>query len=198
MKRVAVLASGRGSNLAALIEAQNRFGSYRVSLVVSNIAGAGALALAAGSGIEAVCIPSRGVPRIEHEQAVLDRLRREAPDVVCLAGYMRVLGAAFIEAVGAPILNIHPSLLPAFPGLHPQAQGLAAGVRIAGATVHFVDAGLDSGPIVAQDAVRVSPDDTEDTLAARILEIEHRIYPEAVDIVSRGAYSIEGRRVLLR
>lgn len=198
MKRVAVLASGRGSNLAALIEAQSRFGSYRVSLVISNIAGAGALALAGRAGIEAVCIPSRGVPRVEHEQAILDRLRSEAPDVICLAGYMRVLGATFIEAVGAPILNIHPSLLPAFPGLHAQAQALAAGVRIAGATVHFVDSGLDSGPIVAQEAVRVTSDDTEDTLTARILELEHRIYPEVVDIVSRGAYWVEGRRVHLR
>ena len=196
MKRVAVLASGRGSNLGALIEAQARLGSYRISLVLANVEGAAALDLALRSGIEAACVPSRGVSRAEHEASVLARLHNHRPDLICLAGYMRVLGEAFIEAAGAPILNIHPSLLPSFPGVRAQMQAIAAGVRISGATVHFVDAGLDSGPILAQAAVPVSPHDTEQTLSARILEVEHRIYPETVDMVARGAYRIQGNRVI--
>lgn len=195
MRRVAVLASGRGSNLAALLKAQADHSSYRIVLAVSNTDGAGALSLAREASVEAVCIPSRGVGRDEHERAVVALLASRSVELVCLAGYMRVLTPVFIEGLARPILNIHPSLLPAFPGMHAQKQALEAGVRWSGATVHFVDAGLDTGPIVLQEPVRVDPDDTEDTLSSRILETEHRLYPKAVDIVARGAYEIKGRTV---
>lgn len=198
MKRVAVLASGRGSNLAALIAAQAAFGSYRVALVISNVEGSGALALARDASVEAVCVPSRGRPRDEHERAVGSALANRSIDVVCLAGYMRVLSAQFIETASRPILNIHPSLLPAFPGMHAQRQALEAGVRWSGATVHFVDAGLDSGPILLQEPVKVEADDTEASLSARILDTEHRLFPQAVDLVARVAYEIRGRVVHLR
>lgn len=197
MKRVAVLASGRGSNLSALLAAQDKFVSYRVVLVVSNVEGSGALALGRAGGLEAVALPSRGVDREQHERSILACLSRESIDLICLAGYLRVLGKGFLEAAPGPVLNIHPSLLPAFPGMHAQKQALEAGVRWSGATVHFVDPGLDTGPIVLQEPVRVEPDDSEESLSARILEVEHRIYPEAVDLVARGAYEIHGRTVRL-
>lgn len=197
MKRVAVFASGRGSNLGALINAQRDFPSYRVVLVISNAAGSGALALAAEAGIEALCIPSRGVDRAAHEQAVLAAIEARTIDLICLAGYMRVLGGGFIEAFGKPILNIHPSLLPSFPGMHAQRQALEAGVRWTGATVHFVDSGLDSGPILLQKPVPVLPHDTEASLSTRVLEAEHRLFPEAADVVARNNYQIEGRKVFL-
>ncbi len=196
MKRVAVFASGRGSNLGALIAAQNDFSSYRVALVISNVAGSGALALAAEAGIEALCIPSRGVDRAAHEQAVLAAIEAHTIDLICLAGYMRVLGAGFIEDFGRPILNIHPSLLPSFPGMHAQRQALEAGVRWTGATVHFVDSGLDSGPILLQEPVPVLPDDNENSLSTRVLGAEHRLFPAAVDAVARNNYQIQGRTVL--
>lgn len=197
MKRVAVLASGRGSNLAALLRAHADFSSYGVVLAVSNLEGSGALAVARAASVEAVCVPSRGLGREEHERALVALLTSRGVDLVCLAGYMRVLTPAFIEGLSRPILNIHPSLLPAFPGMHAQRQALEAGVRWSGATVHFVDKGLDTGPIVLQEPVRVDSHDTEDTLSSRILETEHRLYPQAVDIVARGAYEIRGRTVLL-
>lgn len=198
MKRVAVLASGRGSNLAALIRAQAAFGSYRVALVVSNVEGSGALDLARGAAVEAICVPSRGRPRSEHELEVGSALADRAVDLVCLAGYMRVLSPHFIKKLSRPILNVHPSLLPAFPGMHAQRQAIEAGVRWSGATVHFVDAGLDSGPIILQEPVRVEADDTEASLSARILETEHQLYPRAVDVVAREAYEMRGRAVRLR
>lgn len=197
MKRVAVLASGRGSNLAALLRAQADYPSYRVVLVVSNVEGSGALTLARDASVEAVCVPSRGVARDDHERALVTLLASRSVELVCLAGYLRVLTPVFIEGLGRPILNIHPSLLPAFPGMHAQKQAIDAGVRWSGATVHLVDAGLDTGPIVLQEPVQVDTDDTEDTLAARILETEHRLYPRAADIVARGAYEVLGRRVRL-
>ena len=197
MKRVAVLASGRGSNLAALLGAQPDYSSYRVVLAVSNIEGVGSLALARAASIEAVCLPSRGIGREEHERAVAALLASRSVEIVCLAGYMRVLTPVFIEGLSRPILNIHPSLLPAFPGMHAQKQALEAGVRWSGATVHFVDAGLDTGPIVLQEPVRVNSDDTEEALSSRILETEHKLYPKALDIVARGAYEIKGRTVRL-
>ena len=197
MKRVAVLASGRGSNLAALLRAQADYSSYRVVLGVSNVEGCGALALAREASVEAVCAPSRGATRDDHERAVVDLLASRSVDLVCLAGYMRVLSPVFIDGLSRPILNIHPSLLPAFPGMHAQRQALDAGVRWSGATVHFVDTGLDTGPILLQEPVRVHPDDSEDTLSARILETEHRLYPQGLDIVARGAYEIAGRTVRL-
>ena len=198
MKRVAVLASGRGSNLGALIAAQTLFPSYRVTVALSNVESSGGLALAAQAGVEAVCVPSRGLAREVHERMLVDALGARSIDIVCLAGYMRVLTSAFIDGVERPILNIHPSLLPAFPGMHAQEQAVEAGVRWSGATVHFVDSGLDSGPILLQEPVPVRPDDTESELAARILQVEHRLYPQAVDIVARGAYEILGRVVRLR
>ena len=198
MKRVAVLASGRGSNLVALIAAHRVFASYRIVLVVSNVAATGALDRARDASIEALSIPSRGLAREEHERVVASALAERSIDIVCLAGYMRVLSPAIIQALSRPILNIHPSLLPAFPGMHAQKQALEAGVRWSGATVHFVDAGLDSGPIILQEPVEVAPDDTEDSLSTRILETEHRIYPQSVDIVARDAYEMRGRTVYLR
>jgi phosphoribosylglycinamide formyltransferase-1 len=198
VKRVAVLASGRGSNLGALIASQNLFPSYRVTLAFSNVESSGGLALAAQAGVEALCIPSRGAARDVHEGMLMDALGDRSIDIVCLAGYMRVLTSAFIDGVKRPILNIHPSLLPAFPGMHAQQQALEAGVRWSGATVHFVDSGLDSGPILLQEPVPVRRDDTESELAARILEVEHRLYPQAVDIVARSAYEILGQVVRLR
>lgn len=197
MKRVAVLASGRGSNLAALLRAQAACSSYRVVLAVSNVEGSGALALARDASVEAACVPSRGLDRGVHERALLDLLASRTVEVICLAGYMRVLTPVLIGGFAGPILNIHPSLLPAFPGMHAQKQALDAGVRWSGATVHLVDAGLDTGPILLQEPVRVLPEDTEDTLSARILEVEHRLYPQALDIAARGAYQIQGRTVRL-
>lgn len=198
MKRVAVLASGRGSNLGALIAAQSLFASYRVTVALSNVDSSGALALATHAGVEALCVPGRGLAREVHERMLLDALRARSIDIVCLAGYMRVLTSTFIDGVGRPILNIHPSLLPAFPGMHAQRQAVEAGVRWSGATVHLVDSGLDSGPILLQEPVPVLPDDTESDLAARIIEVEHRLYPQAVDVVAREAYEILGRVVRLR
>jgi len=197
VKRVAVLSSGRGSNLAALIEAQDTFTSYKVVLLVSNVDASGCLDVAAAAGIEAIAVPSSGQSRDDHEKTMLAVLRDRAIDVFCLAGYTRVLSGSLIDAVSRPILNIHPSLLPAFPGLHAQRQALAAGVRWSGATVHFVDAGLDTGPIILQEPVPVKPDDTEAALSERILEVEHRLYPQAVDCVAREAYAVKGRTVHL-
>jgi phosphoribosylglycinamide formyltransferase-1 len=197
VNRVAVFASGRGSNLGALIAGQKDFPSYRVVLVVSNVAGSGSQALAAEAGIEALCIPSRGVERAAHEQAVLAAVKTRTIDLICLAGYMRVLGAGFIDDFGEPILNIHPSLLPSFPGMHAQKQALEAGVRWTGVTVHFVESGLDSGPILLQEPVPVQPDDTLSSLSARVLETEHRLFPAAVDVVARNNYRIMGRRTFL-
>jgi len=198
VKRVAVLASGRGSNLSALVSGQAAFPSYRVVLALSNVDGSGALDLARAAAVEAVSIPSRGVSRADHERAMAAAIVSRSIDIVCLAGYMRVLGPAFIDAVSRPILNIHPSLLPAFPGMHAQKQALDAGVRWSGATVHFVDQGLDSGPIILQEPVRVEPGDTEAALSSRILETEHRLYPRALDVVARQAYDLRGRTVHLR
>lgn len=195
MKRVAVFASGRGSNLGALIAAQSRLTSYRVALVVSNVPSSGALTLAAEAGIETLLIPSRGVDRGAHERAVLAALQARSIDLICLAGYMRVLGPEFIARFEGPILNIHPSLLPSFPGMHAQRQALEAGVKWTGATVHFVDSGLDSGPILLQEPVRVDPNDDEPSLSARVLELEHRLFPAAVDLVARNNYQIHGKRV---
>lgn len=198
MKRVAVLASGQGSNLGALIKAQNTFSSYQVVLVISNVPSSGAFLLAQGAAIEAISAPSRGLAREDHERAVLDAIENRSIDLVCLAGYMRVLGPGFIGRFSGPILNIHPSLLPSFPGMHAQKQAIEAGVRWSGATVHFVDAGLDSGPIILQEPVRVEPEDTEASLSARILGIEHQLYPRAVDVIARHDYEILGRTVYLR
>jgi phosphoribosylglycinamide formyltransferase 1 len=198
--RIGVLASGRGSNFQALVAAA-RAGRMPADVVVliSDRAEAGAVALARAEGIEAVVVPPGEHPgREAHDKAVTDALEARRVGLVCLAGYMRILGAGFVEHFRGRLLNIHPALLPAFPGLHAQRQALQHGVRVAGATVHFVDEGTDTGPIVLQAAVPVERGDTEDTLAARILVEEHRIYPEAVRLFAEGRLEIDGRRVRIK
>jgi phosphoribosylglycinamide formyltransferase-1 len=198
--RVGVLASGRGSNFRALVAA-SRAGRMPADIVVliSDRADAGAVALARAEGIEAVVLPPREHPgREAHDKAVTDALEARRVGLVCLAGYMRILGAVFVEHFRGRLLNIHPSLLPAFPGLHAQRQALEHGVRVAGATVHFVDEGTDTGPIVLQATVPVRPEDTEATLSERILAEEHRIYPEAVRLFAEGRLQVEGRRVRIK
>ena len=196
IKRVGVLISGRGSNLQALIDAQ-RAGTLggAIAVVVSNVDGVPGLDRARGAGIPALCCPQEGRSREDHDRAVVALLREHGVDLVCLAGYMRILSPVFLEAFPGRILNVHPSLLPAFPGLDAQRQAWEHGVKVTGATVHIVEAGLDSGPILMQEAVTVAEDDTVERLSARILEAEHRIYPRAVRLVIEGRYEREGRRV---
>ena len=198
--RVGVLASGRGSNFRALAEAVAG-GRLPASVVVliTDRAGAPALAVARELRIEAAVVdPKQHPSREAHEKAVIGVLEERRVGLVCLAGYMRLLSAEFVAHFAGRLLNIHPSLLPAFPGLHPHRQALAHGVRVSGATVHFVDEGVDTGPVVLQAAVPVEPDDTEESLAARILVEEHRIYPEAVRLFAEGRLEIRGRRVDIR
>jgi phosphoribosylglycinamide formyltransferase-1 len=197
--RVGVLISGRGTNLQALLDASaaGRLGG-EVVVVVSNRAAAPGLERARRAGVATVVCPHVDKSRADHELEVVARLREHQVDLVCLAGYMRVLSEAFLGAFPGRILNIHPSLLPAFPGTHPQRQALLHGVKVSGATVHFVDQSLDGGPIVLQEAVPVEDDDSEETLATRILEAEHRIYPRAVRLVLEGAVQLDGRRVRRR
>jgi phosphoribosylglycinamide formyltransferase 1 len=198
--RIAVLASGRGSNFDAIARAVAS-GALPVTVVclIVDRPAAPALDLARAHGIEALCIDAREHPgRDAHEKQVIAALDERAADLVCLAGYMRLLSTAFVGHFQGRLLNIHPSLLPAFPGLRPQRQALEYGVRVSGATVHFVDEGTDSGPIVLQAAVPVMPDDTEEMLAARILAEEHRIYPEAIRLFAEGRLRLDGRRVRMR
>jgi phosphoribosylglycinamide formyltransferase 1 len=195
--RVAVLLSGRGSNFLALHEAIGR-GELpaRIVKVVSNDPGAPGLERARGLGLDTAAIPHRPEPtRAAHEAKVRAELEAAGAEWICLAGYMRLLSAELVATFPARILNVHPSLLPAFPGLHPQRQALEAGVRISGCTVHLVDAGLDSGPIVVQRSVPVLDDDDEESLASRILVEEHRAYPEALARLLREPWRIDGRRV---
>lgn len=198
MIEIAVLASGRGSNFAAIeeaIEQEKINGEIRV--VLSDKENAGALAKAEAKGIKNKWIdPKAYSDKDVYEQALLDEIGE--CDLIVLAGYMRILGEGFIEKAPCPIMNIHPALLPAFPGLHGQRQAVEYGVKIAGCTVHFVDTGLDSGPIIMQAAVEVKDDDDEESLSARILKEEHRIYPEAVAAYARGELYIEGRTVKRR
>jgi phosphoribosylglycinamide formyltransferase-1 len=196
--RVGVLISGRGTNLQALIDAAaaGRLGG-EIALVVSNFADAPGLDRARGAGIPAMVRDHRGRRREDHDGDLVDALRGAGVGLVCLAGYLRLLSPAFVRAFPERILNVHPSLLPAFPGLNAQRQAWEHGVRVSGATVHFVEETLDSGPIVLQEAVAVRPDDTPDVLASRILEAEHRIYPRAVRLVLGGRYRREGRRIVL-
>lgn len=198
MKRIAVLASGRGSNLQALIDAEGRGDlGGSVVLVVTNVPGAPALDRARLAGIETALLDHRGRPREQYDQDLAALLGAHRIDFVCLAGFMRILSPVFIRAFSGRILNIHPSLLPAFPGKNAQRQALEHGVRLSGATVHLVDEGLDSGPILLQEAVTVRDDDTADTLASRILETEHRIYPRAVRLLCEGHLRLDGRRAIL-
>jgi phosphoribosylglycinamide formyltransferase 1 len=197
MKRVGVLVSGRGSNLQALLAAarEDRLGG-EVAVVVSNVATAPALDKARAAGVPAFVCDHRGRTREEHDRAVLRTLQEHRVDLVCLAGYMRLLSTPFLSALPHRVVNIHPSLLPAFPGLDAQRQAWEHGVKVSGATVHLVEEALDAGPIVMQEAVVVRAGDTPETLAARILEAEHRIYPRAVRLLLSGRWRLEGRRVI--
>ncbi len=197
MKRLGILISGRGSNMEAIADNidAGRIDA-EIAVVISNTPRAAGLERARARGLEAECIRSRAMEREDYDRLIVKRLREENVDLVCLAGFMRLLSAYFVEQFPERILNVHPSLLPAFPGLEAQHQALEYGVRFSGCTVHFVDERLDSGPIIAQAAVPVHDDDDEAALAARILKEEHRIYAEAIRTVLDGAYRIEGRRVL--
>ncbi|OGK83730.1 MAG: phosphoribosylglycinamide formyltransferase [Candidatus Rokubacteria bacterium GWC2_70_16] len=195
--RVGVLASGRGSNLRAILGAVEA-GRMRaeVVVVVSDRAGAGALGIARDHGVEALFVdPGQHPGREAYDKVLAAALEERGVGLVCLAGFMRILSPGFVRHFEGRLLNIHPALLPAFPGLHAQRQALVHGVRISGATVHFVDEGVDTGPIVLQAAVPVHPDDTEASLSDRILAEEHRIYPEAIRLFAEGRLRLEGRRV---
>lgn len=195
-RRLGVLVSGRGSNLQALIDAiaDGRLDAS-IAVVISNVEHAGALDRARAAGIEAVYLDHRGrASRDDYDREVARQLKARAVSLVCLAGFMRRIGAPLIDAFPQAILNIHPSLLPSFPGVDAQCQALDHGVKISGVTVHFVNLELDSGPIVVQRCVPVLADDTVETLAARILVEEHRAYPEAVQIVLDGGWKLDGPR----
>src|SRR5437899_1623936 len=199
MKRLGILLSGRGSNFEAIADqVASRSLKAAIAVVISNRPEARGLAVARERGLNAVSIPSKGLDREVYDRLVIEELNRSAVDLVCLAGFMRLLSASFVRAFPQRVLNIHPSLLPAFPGLDAQKQALEHGVKITGCTVHFVDEYLDAGPIILQAAVPLRDDDTVESLSARILAEEHRIYPEAIRIVTGGRYSVDGRRVLLR
>jgi phosphoribosylglycinamide formyltransferase-1 len=197
-RRIGVLVSGRGSNLQALIDAVagGRLDA-EIALVISNVPDAPALARAQRAGIVTDVVPHTGFPsRESFDEQLVECLLARGVRVVCLAGFMRRLSARFLERFPHPVLNVHPSLLPAFPGMHAVAQALAYGVKVTGCTVHLVTAELDAGPIVAQAAVPVDPGDTEDSLAARILVEEHRLLPAAVGRILSGGWRIDGRRVV--
>jgi phosphoribosylglycinamide formyltransferase 1 len=196
---VGVLASGRGSNLQAILAACARPGfPAHVAVVISDREQAAALQAARTAGVEALWVnPKDFGDREAFDLALVDELRRRGIGLVCHAGFMRILSPAYVSAFAGRALNVHPSLLPAFPGLRAQRQALDHGVRVTGATVHFIDEGVDTGPIVLQAAVPIEPGDTEETLAARILEQEHRLYPEAVRLFAEGRLRIEGRRVIV-
>ncbi len=197
MRRLGILLSGRGSNFEAIAASIAR-GDLDASIVVviSNRPEARGLERARALGLAAECIPSKAIDRQEYDRQVVETLRRYDVDLVCLAGFMRLLSGYFIREFPSRILNIHPSLLPAFPGLDAQHQALEHGVKFSGCTVHFVDEDLDAGPIIAQAVVPVSDDDTAASLSARILEQEHRIYPDAIRLILSGKWRIEGRRVI--
>ncbi|MFZ0433651.1 MAG: phosphoribosylglycinamide formyltransferase [Candidatus Acidiferrales bacterium] len=198
-KRIGVLLSGRGSNFEALAEsvAAGRIPNTEIAVVISNREGAPGVERASERGLDARVIPSKGLEREAYDNLVIAALQETNVDLVCLAGYMRLLSPGFIAAFRNRILNIHPSLLPAFPGLESQRQALEHGAKFAGCTVHFVDENLDAGPIVLQAVVPIEDADTAETLAVRVLREEHRIYTDAVRIVLEGRYRIEGRRVLI-
>jgi phosphoribosylglycinamide formyltransferase-1 len=197
-KRIGVLISGRGSNFEALAEstAAGRIPNAEIAIVVSNREGAPGIQRAEARGIQTRVIPSKGLEREAYDRQVAAVLNEAKVDLICLAGYMRLLSPFFVAAFPNRILNIHPSLLPSFPGLESQRQALEYGVKFAGCTVHFVDENLDAGPIVLQAVVPVEDRDTEATLSDKILKEEHRIYSEAVRIVLEGKFKIDGRRIL--
>ncbi|HEV2884545.1 MAG TPA: phosphoribosylglycinamide formyltransferase [Pyrinomonadaceae bacterium] len=198
MIRLGILISGRGSNMLALVRAvqEGRIPGAEVAVVVSDHAKAEGVTLATNQNVKTQIVERAGRAREEHDGAIVEVLHEHKVDLVCLAGYMRVLSSYFLDQFNNRILNIHPSILPAFPGLNAQLQAIEHGVKFTGCTVHFVDETLDGGPIVAQRIVPVLEDDTEETLSVRILEQEHELYPEAVAFVVSGAYEIDGRRVI--
>uniref|UniRef100_Q07LG6 Phosphoribosylglycinamide formyltransferase n=1 Tax=Rhodopseudomonas palustris (strain BisA53) TaxID=316055 RepID=Q07LG6_RHOP5 len=194
-RRVAILISGRGSNMAALIEAAKADGfPAEIVVVISNTADAGGLAIAQASGVPTEVIESKpfGKDRAAFEAKLQQALDAHRVELICLGGFMRLLTSEFVQHWHGKMLNIHPSLLPSFPGLDPHGQALRAGVKISGATVHFVIPATDAGPIVMQGAVAVRDDDTADSLAARILTLEHKIYPEALRLIATGAAALDG------
>jgi phosphoribosylglycinamide formyltransferase 1 len=197
VKRLGILLSGRGSNFVAIADsiAAGRLDA-EIAVVISNRADAPGITAARERGLKVALLPSRGIEREKYDALLAAELDQAGVDLICLAGYMRLLSASFIQRYPLRILNIHPSLLPAFPGLDVQQKAIDHGVKVSGCTVHFVDEGLDSGPIVKQAAVPVLDDDTAESLAARILKEEHRIYSEAIALVLSGKYRIEGLRVL--
>ncbi|HJQ27179.1 MAG TPA: phosphoribosylglycinamide formyltransferase [Blastocatellia bacterium] len=196
--RIAILISGRGSNMTALLDAvrDGRLNA-EVAVVISNIETAAGLEKARERGVDTLCISHKGRAREAHDAEIIQELQRRDVRLVCLAGYMRLVSGAFVRAFENRILNIHPSLLPAFPGLDAQRQALAHGVKVTGCTVHLVDEELDHGPIVLQRAVEVRDDDTVESLSARILAEEHRAYTEAVARVLNPGFRVEGRRTFL-
>jgi phosphoribosylglycinamide formyltransferase-1 len=197
-KRLGILISGRGSNMLALTDAvrEGRIPNAVIGVVISDQPNAAGLVAAQARGLQTIVVERQQRTREEHDQEVVTKLRECAIDLVCLAGYMRVLSSFFIQSFPERIVNIHPSLLPAFPGLAAQRQALDHGVKWSGCTVHFVDETLDGGPIIRQTVVPVRDDDSEESLSARILEQEHIVYAEAVALVVSGNYKIVGRRVL--
>lgn len=199
MKRLGIIISGRGSNFEAIARAirAGRIPDAEVAIVIANRESAAGLEIARELGLKAVCLPSKGIDREAYDAQLIAELNAHQVDLVCLAGYMRLLSPSFIRAFPMRILNIHPSLLPAFPGLDAQHQAFDYGVKVTGCTVHFVDEHLDHGPIVLQAAVDVLPADTAESLSSRILAEEHRIYSEAIRIVLSGKFRVEGRRVIL-
>src|SRR5579863_3347198 len=199
-KRIGVLLSGRGSNFEALAESVSagRIPKAEIAIVISHREGAPGIERARARGIDARVIPSKGLEREAYDRQVVAALQEKNVDLVCLAGYMRLLSPYFVQAFRGRILNIHPSLLPAFPGLESQRQALEHGAKFAGCTVHFVDENLDAGPIVMQACVPIEDADTPEVLSERILRQEHRIYTEAVRIVLEGRYRMDGRRVLIQ
>lgn len=197
MKRLGILLSGRGSNFIAIADsiAARRLDA-EIAIVISNRADAPGMVAARERGLKVALLPSKGIEREEYDALLAAELDQAKVDLICLAGYLRLLSPSFINRYSMRILNIHPSLLPAFPGLDVQRKAIDHGVKVSGCTVHFVDEGLDSGPIVKQAVVPVLDDDTPESLAARILTEEHRIYSEAIALVLSGKYRIAGRRVI--
>lgn len=198
MHSLGVLLSGRGSNFVAIADSidAGRIPDARIAVVISNRADAPGIATARQRGLEALVIPSKGKAREDHDREVVAALNQRGVELVCLAGYMRLLSPWFVQQFPRRILNIHPSLLPAFPGLEAQEQAFAYGVKVSGCTVHFVDEELDHGPIIVQKAVPVLDGDDEHTLAARILEQEHIAYTEAINVVLAGKFTVAGRRLV--
>lgn len=196
-RKIAILLSGRGSNFVAIHDSIRKGDLHaEICCVVSNVEDAPGIVKAREFGLPTVLLPSHGLDRIQYDRALFEALQPLDPALVCLAGFMRILTPEFLRAYPGRILNIHPSLLPAFPGLHAQRQAVAYGVKVSGCTVHIVDEGIDTGPILLQRCVEVREDDTEDSLAARILEQEHQAYWRAIAIVLDGSLRREGRRIV--